>query len=947
MKIIQSKLRIPNYSPSLKRDRLFSYLEKRHEASIIEITSESGYGKTTLVSSYIREKNIPAVWYELESSDRYAHVFLTYLKAGLYQLSSKRESDTIIQPEDVETELEAIVTFLSNRSEPLIIVLDDYHLVDQSSELEPIINKLFTHCSSMVTFIILSRVRPNLPMKLKIRRPYKEISTSVLAFTRKETHDFFNTLYDLKLEDQELDLIYKATEGWAASYQLLFGIINKMNCTERAYFWSKFPNVPHIFDYLSTEVLELQDERTKQFLYKTSLLSELDPAVIEQFLAMDDAEKFLTHLLKHHLFIFQDDQGIIRYHPLFRQFLYQSYKDAAGGDAIAKDHLALASIYENMYQFVHAFAHSTIGQDYPKAVKLMNLIRDRYNPIESMIFLDGWLEEISPGQSLASNTLFLIRCIPLSTLNELITYFEQNISILKENNNQLWICSLQHRLGYIYFMSGEIIKAKKLFKESLKGSKLFHDHPMTALNLTLIAEVEKYLGNYSEALQSVRQSLFISEKYSIKHTQLHALDTIATIYIEMEKLDEAASSIQQALDIATNYDHSSLAFVYTTMGSLFQKKEDITKAIEWGTKAVNFSEKYNITFDVGWSHLHLGESFLADHQWENAERCLSKAFDTFSLFTHYRGMVILSQIKLYEKKGDTSQASKKRTELLELCNEHNFHWMMDGITLEKPTKQIRVAEKPVDTLSIRTLGNFRLYSNGQPIAIKRNSSVRLLQYLITNRKKKINKDILLEDLFPGGSVDSMNNQLYVSLSILRKSLEPNLKSGIQSRYIVRSDNHYLFNIDEVHLDIEEFSILISDFDEQPSPQSIEKLLKAEQLYTGDYFEEYPYETFLESEREKLRSIFFKMMRNLARYYYTENNYEKCFEYFEKILNKDPYQEHIYFEYIERLLQQNFSLQANNLANKMINYMEKEMGIDVQEDLQQLFTKFQSSPVFIG
>ena len=944
MKVIQSKLRIPSYSPSLNRDRLFSFLEQHQQTSIIEVTGESGCGKTTFISSYIREKNIPTIWYELESSDRYAHIFLTYLKTGLHQLTNQNHFNAVIQPKDIETELESIVSILSSRSEPLFIVLDDYQSVNQSPELEPIIEKLITHCSSMVTFIILSRIQPNLPMKLKVRKSYKEISTSVLAFTREETADFFNTLYKLNLEEQELDLIYKATEGWVASYQLLFGIISKMNSTERAFFWSKFPNVPDIFDYLSTEVLELQDEETKQFLYKTSLMSELDPAVIQQFLQIGDAEKILKHFLKHHLFIFQDDQGIIRYHHLFRRFLYQKYKEIAGTASIAKDHLTLASIYENMYQFVYAFAHSTIGQDYPRAVKLMNLIRDRYNPSESMTFLDGWLEEISPGQSLANNTLFLIRCIRLSTLNELIIHFEQSISMLKEKNNQLWLCNLQHRLAYIYFMRGELIKAKKLFLDSLKGSERFHDHPMTALNLTLIAEVDKYLGNYSEALQSVRQSLFISEKYGIKHTQLQALDTIASIYVHINKLDESASYIEQALEIAANHDHSSLALVYTTMGSLLRKKGKFTEAIEWGMKAVDFSEKYNIDFDIGLSCLYLGDTFLASNQWENAESCLSKAYDTFSLFTYYRSMVILSQIKLYKKKGDTVQALRKREEFLEICKENNFHWMIDKI---EQKEKIIFIEKPIKPLSIHVLGNFKMYYNGEPIIIKRNSSIRLLQYFITHRQKKMNKEILLEELFPEGSFDAINNQLYVSLSILRKALEPDLKSGIQSRYIVRSDNHYLFNTNEINLDIEEFSILASSIEDNFSSESVEKLLKAEQLYAGDYFEEYPYETFLEPERDRSRVLFFKILRRLAHYYHTKNNYEKSYEYFEKILMKDPYQEQIYFEYIELLLQQNLSSQANNFASKMVHYLEEEMGINIQDDLYQLFSKFQSSPVFAG
>lgn len=82
-----------------------------------------------------------------------------------------------------------------------------------------------------------------------------------------------------------------------------------------------------IYDYLSVEVLQAQPEEVKHFLYKTSMLSELDPVVINEFLGIDYSEKILSRLLTQHLFVYRDQQGMIRYHRLFRQYLYQNYKD--------------------------------------------------------------------------------------------------------------------------------------------------------------------------------------------------------------------------------------------------------------------------------------------------------------------------------------------------------------------------------------------------------------------------------------------------------------------------------------------------------------------------------------------------------------------------------------------------------------------------------------------
>lgn len=933
MNIEENKLQVPNYSPSLKRKRLFNELDQYENVSLLLVTGDSGYGKTMLISSYIQEKGIPAVWYQLGSSDRYAHIFLSYVKTGIYRELGIDHSPQIIEAEETETELDSLISMLADRKEPLLLVFDDYQLVDPSPEIEPIINGLI-HSSPAVTLIIISRGLPRLPIaKLKVDRKYKELTTADLAFTLEETFSFFNEMNQLNLENQELQFIFERTEGWIASYQLILGVISKMNSKERFSLWSTFPYVQDIYDYLSVEVLQAQPAEVKIFLYKTSMLSELDPVVIDEFLGIDYSEKILSRLMTQHLFVYRDQQGMIRYHRLFRQYLYQNYKDNIKNDYM-KEHLRLAGIYERRYQLINAFAHYTIGKDYLKAAEIMGLIRDLYNPVESMLFLDGWLEEISAGDSFANNTLFLIRCVPLATLKELTTLFEENISLLKKKKNELWLCNLQHRLATIYLMRGDIVKAKKLFCESLRGSEQFHDHAMSALNLVLIAEIYRYLGKYQKAIEHVRKAVFISDKYRIKHTQIHALDTLATIYLDKGKAEKAEPYIQLALNIAKEHDKSSLTFIYTTMGRLYSVKNENAKAIEWGEKSVKLAESFNNDFDNGWSKHELGKSYLKSQNYGEAKRCFEQAFQAFSLFTHYQCMVSISMYQLYIDTRQTTQAEKLFREIKRTCETHDFHWLLDGL---KPNGLIKNTEVQIKPLAIRTLGSFEIFYDGKPITLKRQSSLRLLQFFITHRNKKIEKDMIIDTVFPDGSLTSIENHFNVSLSVLRKTLEPDLKSGVHSRFIKRFGNQYLFDTEEVDLDIELFMGLTNE----DGFQDMQKLEKAVTLYHGDYFEEYPYETILENERDRIRDTFVKTSQTLAQYFFKEKDYQKCFEYFERILDRDPYQEDIYFDYLEVLLQKKLFSKASKVASDMEQFFADEMGISVNDQITQIFSKFSS------
>lgn len=936
MEIEERKLKFPIYASYSKRNRLFAELEDNKKAGLILVMGDSGYGKTTLVSSFIREQKIPAMWYQLTATDRYAHIFLSHLKAGIVNSLNEDYLAETVNPENTEDLIEAIANLLSNQKSPLYIVLDDYQWVDSSPEIGPIITTLLNRMAPMVTFIITSRVRPQFSTTtLKIEQRYKEITTPDIAFTLEETREFFNEINTLSLDEHEIQLIHQRTEGWIASYQLILGIILKMNNIQREVFWSTFPNVQDIYDYLSTEVIEAQQEDIKTFLYRTSLLPELDPKIINKFLDINNAEHILTDLLNQHLFIYRDDQGVCRYHRLFRQYLYGNYKEQITSELLVKEHRKLAIIYEELFQLINAFAHYTVGKAYLKATEVMGKIRNRYNPVESMVLLDGRLDEISPNESFATNTLFIIRCIPFKDLNELKVLFEDSIAHLEKEGNALWLCILQHRLATICLVSGDIIKAKELFLQSLTGSQRFHDYAISSLNLTLLAEIYRYLGEYSKAVECVRKSLFMSDEHRMKHTQVHALDTIATLYLDHKKVEEASLYIQQALLVAEEYDHSSLFFVYTTMGKLYSIKGEAVEAIFWGEKAVTLAESYSVEFDIGWSTFELGKSLTACAYFTEAERYLERASKAFSSSGLYYCMVGILQVELFEKINDVKRAIKKREELIKLIQKNNFYWLLDELKGNKNSNEIK-AQFP---LRINTLGHFKMNYNEEPIVIKRRSSLRLLQYFVTNRNKRIERDVILDAVFSEGTLEAMQNQFHVSLSVLRKAIEPGLDSGANSRYIQRSGNHYFFCTEEIDLDVVAFKELATVKESFDSEELISNYENAVHLYKGNYFEEYPYESFLESERETLISSFEEIIQVLANDAFEKRDYERTIKLYDLLIKQKPVDENIYFTFINLLLQQELDSKAIGIAQGMIRLFKEEIGIDVKDNLASLFSSY--------
>lgn len=905
MKIIESKLTIPDFSPYLVRDRLFSFLEKNLERSLLCLTGDGGYGKTTLLSSFVRIKEIPTVWYQVGHADRYPHVFLSYIKTGVSRIMQQEVEEEYVQPECIEEELQQLLALLSTWPTRLLIVMDDYQWVDQSKEIQEIVTKLVFQSAKTITFMITSRVRPVLPLvKLKLQQNLAELKPGDLAFSKEETNQFFNQLHQLHLQEHEIEFVVSRTEGWIASLQLIYDLIKEMSNAQRHRFWSHFKGIPDVYDYLGSEVLASQPDDIQQFLCKTSLLADLQEEIVNQYLDIDHTKSVLDHLQAHHLFIYRMEEGTCKYHQLFRMFLYERLIKQSDQLQINAYHEKLAHIYEGNYQFFNAFAHYIAGKNYMRAANVMRQMTERYHPDQFMILMDGWMETISPDLSLVSTNSFLFRCLPVSVLDEVVAPLETRIAALKQKQNPLTIAHYQHRLGTIQFYRGDLAQSKKHYLESLEVSLPVNDYGLIAINLSMLGQVYRFLNDFETAIHYIKRSLSYSEPHGISFSQMHSLWVLSEIYLVQNDLDKAEPIIRQTIAVSRQCDEASKVFPYSSMVKLLRLRGEYAQALEWAVDALHHADKFNIEPDIGWVYMELGLTYLANGQKQEAKTYLEKAEEKLRRQLH---VYLKEEIEKIQSRND----------------EHS----------------VQVLQKQPDVLTIRTLGSFEMEYGGQAIRLLRKSSLRLLQYFIANRGRKLIKDSILDQVFPDGSFQSINNQFYVSLSALRKALEPTLQSGRQSRFFMQSGEHYTFSTKELMLDADRFLQLAVDQPDGGRAQRIESLRQAEQLYRGDFLEEYPYESYLEAEREKLRRVYLNLLRELADYYWDRNDYPNGMTYYEKLLDKDPYQENVYVEYIERLLAVKLVLNARQVSERSHKNLEQELGIPIHGKIQKLFGKY--------
>lgn len=917
MIILESKLSVPYFSPYLIRTRLFSYLENHLDRSLVSLTSIGGYGKTTLLSSFVKERSIPAIWYQLSHQDRNPRTFLSYLKTAITRKIIGNSAICNIKLGELEEEMGRLVDVLSTWPKRMVIVLDNYQYVDQCEEIENILANLILGSSPSVTFVIAGRTRPNLQLDhLKLQHKWSELTTRDLAFSKEEIFQFFVHLHRVHLYGHEVDTIFNKTEGWVTGLRLLQDSIKDMNDTERAAFWTKFNGTEDIYDYLGAEIVALQSEEIREFLYKTSLLIDLNPDVIDKYLETNHSSAKLEQLLANHLFIYKTDQGTIKYHKLFRSFLFKELSKRKSREEIDGYHNKLSQIYEHRYDFINAFVHSIIGRNFLNAAALKKRMKEHLNRSQFFDLNEKMLNMISPDLSFTSFSLFLYRCIPLEVIKDLTKSLEVKYKDVKDDMDPAVLTHFQHSLAVIYYLIGEMDQSEELCGNSLQESINTNNHEMICKNLALRSLLYWYTGKHEAAVQCAQEMLSYSDSHLHFHSHFSVVWVLAQYYMDQKQFALAESFIQELLKLSEQRSDCTNIFPYSAYGRYCRLLGKHEEALVWLGRAEDIAIHLDLGYDLGKIYMEMAVTLLETGQWESAEQYLSK-----------------SEQYLSGNKFLTNQTKRMKIAVKEMGNAQSIaESKINAETL------LVVTTKPKQKLTIRVLGNFGINIGDKPITLKRKSSLRLLQYFISLRGSRLTKDSIIRELFPEGSTESNNNHFYVTVSYLRKALQPDLKSGKDSFYIKQSGNVFSFCMDNVDLDVHEFTKLIRSNGET-GLERIEKLKKAEQLYRGDLFEGYPYVHFLDLEREYLRNAFIKILLELACYYWIQTDYAQGIEYFEKALQKEPYDEEIYIEYIQRLLEANLHFQAKKVSERCQRCMEYELGIPVRDKLRNLFKQY--------
>jgi LuxR family transcriptional regulator, maltose regulon positive regulatory protein len=420
--IITTKLFIPSPRPELvSRPRLLERLESGLATKLTLITAQAGFGKTTLLSEWISQCGKPVCWLSLDEGDNDLQRFLKYFIVALQRVYSDLGEDVLValqSPKSQPTEvlLAWLINDITTTDEPLVFVLDDYHVITQP-EIQQLLLFLLDHMPAQMHLIISSRSDPPWPLaRLRVRGDILEIRSQEMRFTLQEAATFLNDRMGLALSSQDIAALENRTEGWIVGLQMA-ALSMHQRPDKEAFIQAFTGSHRYVVDYLVEEVLGQQPPETQEFLLKTSILARLTGSLCDAVLERQNSQQVLIELEHKNLFLIplDDERRWYRYHHLFADLLRYHLKHTFTGEVLEL-HKRASLWFEQNDLFADALNHALVSNEIERVVQLTDEMTVYKLDHRELKVLVNWLERLPDSAMLDYPWLLVTRTWALFNL---------------------------------------------------------------------------------------------------------------------------------------------------------------------------------------------------------------------------------------------------------------------------------------------------------------------------------------------------------------------------------------------------------------------------------------------------------------------------------------------------------------------------------------------------
>jgi len=381
--MISTKTIIPQRPAHLlHRPRLVDQLHRHVDLSLTLLTAPAGHGKTSLLVDFAHDAPFPICWLSLDPSDRDLYTFVEYIIASMRRRFPEfgrvsqsiltanpemRRNPTALTGAIVQDMLDSVPEFFA-------LILDDYHAVEESPEINALLERFVIHRPDHCHLILSSRTAPiRLPIiQLTARSQIAGIGSTDLAFTADEIQTLLAQAHQIHLSPAQAEELAQESEGWITG--ILLSTEAMWRGMRDSLAQARAQEGP-IYAYLADQVFAQQPPELRDFLLTSSTLQEMNVTLCQEALGLTDVFDTLKEIERRGIFLIplvDEATGTwYRYHHLFRDFLQIRLQNHAP-ERFRKHHQQAADWFEAHEQWETAVSHRLTAGDTRAAVRTMD-----------------------------------------------------------------------------------------------------------------------------------------------------------------------------------------------------------------------------------------------------------------------------------------------------------------------------------------------------------------------------------------------------------------------------------------------------------------------------------------------------------------------------------------------------------------------------------------------
>lgn len=687
--LLATKLYLPQPRPNLvPRQRLIERLNAGLSRKLILVSAPAGFGKTIILSEWVQSIKCPVAWLSLDQNDNNLFRFLTYLTAALQTIDRKIGQAALAmlqsnQPPSTEVVLTTLINEITENSNPHILILDDYHLIEAQS-IHEAITFLLDHSPPQTHLVIAGRSDPPLHLsRLRGRDQLIELRTTDLRFTTDETTAFLNQVMGLALSTEDITALDSRTEGWIVGLQMAsLSIRSPFSVQGRDA--KRTANVVstitgshrYILDYFTGEVLLQQPEDIQTFLLQTAILDRLTGPLCDFVTGRKNGQEMLEKLDKANLFIapLDNERRWYRYHHLFADLLRKQL-GRAQPDLVAGLHRLASEWYENNGLISEAVNHLLAIGDTEEAASIVEGNALAMMDHGELINLASWLDDL-PDLVVRSRPLLCVaQAWPMAYAGQA----EAVESLLKDAEKTLasFDDCIQSKAdgkrirghiaairSHVVGIRGELSHAAELAREALEH---LPDEDLMSRGWAThqLGFMLRMNGDLTAAEQAFAEAIHINQAAGHSHIVMLVLCERATLHIHQGKLHRAAATCQEVIALAGNYVIERgqrlpvTGHAFIRMSDVLREWNDLDAATHYARDGLELCKQWGQADGILEGYLHLARALQESGDVDGAHNAMQRAKQVANeVSPWFESYTAARQAKLWLFQGDNEEVTR-------------------------------------------------------------------------------------------------------------------------------------------------------------------------------------------------------------------------------------------------------------------------------------------------